>query len=121
MEEAYKNYLKKRTMENKDNVREPHTLANGMTGQISRAFTQEEFINKIKTDDKFAKKWGVNVEVRELSLLERYELMKKLDSWVSVHYTEPKTMEYMDSHNIPTKLISFTYNNETMEIYEYLR
>jgi len=39
-------------------VREPHTLANGMTGQISRAFTQEEFINKIKTDDEFAKKWG---------------------------------------------------------------
>ena len=56
--DAYKNYLKKRTTANKDNVREPHTLANGMTGQISRAFTQEEFINKIKTDDEFAKKWG---------------------------------------------------------------
>ena len=56
--DAYKNYRKKRTTANKDNVREPHTLANGMTGQISRAFTQEEFINKIKTDDEFAKKWG---------------------------------------------------------------
>ena len=56
--DCYQAYLKKRTTANKDNVREPHTLANGMTGQISRAFTQEEFINKIKTDDEFAKKWG---------------------------------------------------------------
>jgi thymidylate synthase len=56
--DAYKAYLKKRTTANKDNVREPHTLANGMTGQISRAFTKEEFINKIKTDDEFAKTWG---------------------------------------------------------------
>ena len=56
--DAYQAYLKRRTTANKDNVREPHTLANGMTGQISRAFTQEEFINKIKTDDEFAKKWG---------------------------------------------------------------
>jgi len=56
--DAYQAYLKKRTTANKDNVREPHTLANGMTGQISRAFTKEEFINKIKTDDEFANKWG---------------------------------------------------------------
>jgi len=56
--DAYKNYLKKRTFANKDNVREPVTLENGMTGERSRQFTQEEFINKIKTDDEFAKKWG---------------------------------------------------------------
>ena len=56
--DAYQAYLKKRTTANKDNVREPHTLANGMTGQISRVFTKEEFINKIKTDDEFANKWG---------------------------------------------------------------
>ena len=56
--DAYQAYLKKRTTANKDNVREPHTLANGMTGQISRAFTKEEFINKIKTDDEFAEEWG---------------------------------------------------------------
>jgi len=56
--DAYKNYLKKRTFANKDNVREPVTLENGMTGERSRQFTQEEFINRIKTDDEFAKKWG---------------------------------------------------------------
>ena len=56
--DCYANYLKKRTTANKDNVREPHTLSNGMTGQISRPFTKEEFINKIKNDGEFAKKWG---------------------------------------------------------------
>ena len=83
-----------------------------------RLLSQEEFINKCKTDSEFSEKWGLKIEERELSLLERYELMKKLDNWVSVHYKEPKTMEYMDSQNIPTKLITLTYNNETIETYE---
>jgi thymidylate synthase len=156
-----------------------------------RPLTKEEFINKIKTDDEFAKKWGelgpvygkqwrswegieikydefgknhyevktklvdqianliselktnpdsrrlmVNawnvgeldqmvlppchygfqVYTRELSLLERYELMKKLDNWVSVHYKEPKTMEYMDKHNIPTRAISLMYNARSQDV-----
>ena len=78
---------------------------------------KEEFINKCKTDSEFSEKWGLKIEERELSLLERYELMKKLDNWVSVHYKEPKTMEYMDSQNIPAKLITITYNNETIDSY----
>jgi thymidylate synthase len=52
---------------------------------------------------------------RELSLLERYELMKKLDNWVSVHYKEPKTMEYMDKHNIPTRAISLMWNQRSVD------
>jgi hypothetical protein len=84
----------------------------------TRHLTQEEFINKCKTDTEFSERWGLKIEERELSLLERYELMKKLDNWVSVHYKEPKTMEYMDKHNIPTKLITVTYKNKTIESYE---
>ena len=56
--DCYANYLKKRTTANKDNVREPVTLKNGITGQRSRPFTQEEFIKRIKTDNEFAKRWG---------------------------------------------------------------
>ena len=56
--DCYANYLKKRTTANKDNVREPHTLSNGMTGQISRPFTKEEFASRIKIDSEFVKKWG---------------------------------------------------------------
>jgi thymidylate synthase len=43
--DAYKNYLKQNMFE--------HTKTLGF-----RPYTKEEFINKIKTDDEFAKKWG---------------------------------------------------------------
>jgi thymidylate synthase len=59
--------------------------------------------------------YGFQVYTRELSLEERYELMKKLDNWVSVHYKEPKTMEYMDKHNIPTRAISLMWVQRSVD------
>ena len=87
-------------------------------GDDYRILSKEEFINKIKTDNEFAKEWGLKIEEKELSLVERYQLMKKLDNWVSVHYKEPKTIKYMDSQNIPTKLITVTYQENKIEVYE---
>lgn len=56
--DCYSNYLKKRDkFPNKDNVKED-VIINGMNGSSNRTLTKEEFINKIKTDDEFAKKWG---------------------------------------------------------------
>ena len=56
--DCFANYLKTRDrFSNKDNVKED-VVINGMTGSSNRAYTQEEFINKIKTDDEFAKKWA---------------------------------------------------------------
>jgi hypothetical protein len=83
-------------------------------------YPQEEFISKIKTNPEFSEKWGLKIEERELSLEERYQLMKNgnINDWLTIHYREPKTMEYMDKHNIPTKLITVTYNNKTIESYE---
>jgi len=59
-------------------------------------------------------------EERELSLEERYQLMKNgnINNWLTIHYREPKTIGYMDKHNIPTKLITVTYNDKTIESYE---
>jgi thymidylate synthase len=52
--DAYKNYLNKRCKDcNSDNHKEN---ING--GKVIRPYTQEEFINKIKTGDEFANKWG---------------------------------------------------------------
>ena len=81
-----------------------------------RRLTHEEFINECQTNDDFANRWGCKIVIKELSLEERYGLMKKLDNWVSVHYKEPKTMDYMDKHNIPTKLITVIYT-EKIESY----
>jgi hypothetical protein len=82
--------------------------------------TIQEFIDKCKTNPEFSEKWGLKIEERELSLEERYQLMKNgdLDEWLTIHYKEPKTMEYMDKHNVPTKLITITYNDKTIESYE---
>ena len=115
IDDAYENYLKGGHIKWLNQV-EVDTPIGKMN--IPIPYTKEEFINKCKTDSEFSEKWGLKIEERELSLLERYELMKKLDNWVSVHYKEPKTMEYMDSQNIPAKLITITYNNETIEVYE---
>jgi hypothetical protein len=83
--------------------------------------TQEEFINKIKTDDEFAKKWGVKVEVRELSLDERYVLANINGSKEKLpgepNYTEEQQHSMLDEL-VPTKAISLTYDNRTEVIYE---
>ena len=85
-------------------------------------FTKEEFIKQIKTDDEFAKKWGVMVEIRELSERERWELYTTICIKINTSIKESANKETMESyytkHNIPTKLITITYNNETIEIYE---
>ena len=52
--DAYKNYIN-----NPDYKAENYSdLISSQAGQLVKCPTQEEFINKIKTDDEFAKKWG---------------------------------------------------------------
>ena len=83
---------------------------------------KELFIHEIKTNPEFSEKWGLKIEDRELNLEERYHL------WFTNNY-ETGMERYFDSNNIPnfdnqyytptpTKLITITYNNETIESYE---
>ena len=83
------------------------------TPSIATGLTQEEFINKIKTDDEFANKWGLTIEERELSEDERYELCAAQKSKMTAISEE----DYI-KYNIPTKLITITYNDKTIESYE---
>jgi hypothetical protein len=87
-------------------------------GDDYRILTQEEFINKCKTDTEFSEKWGLKIEERELSIQERNE-------WFQIHlngnnpFMKSDWKDYeLDQQNIPTKLITITYNNETIEVYE---
>ena len=84
----------------------------------TRHLTKEQFINKIKTDPEFSEKWGLKIEERELSLEERkriYEMEYTNDIEVeNNHWLESK----LKTRNIPTKLITLIYNNETLESYE---
>jgi hypothetical protein len=87
--------------------------------------SKETFINECKTDKEFSERWGLKIEDRELSLDERNELLNKVlnrnykrkDCFSDKEF-ETETLKDANAFNIPTRLISLTYNNETIEIYE---
>jgi hypothetical protein len=84
--------------------------------------TKGRFIKKIKTDDKFSERWGLKIEERELSRDERIDLYcKEYTGGVKNNY-EPPFDNFIDAklttRNIPTKLITITYNDKTIESYE---
>ena len=78
---------------------------------------KEEFINRIKTNSEFSEKWGLKIEERELSPKERIELAggKIQDKYPAL---VEMSLRVCDERDIPTKLITITYNNETIESYE---
>ena len=76
--------------------------------------TRGEFINKCKTDSEFSKKWGIKIEERELDMMERWAIAD-----LTPNMEEFDFANYMcDKHNVPTKLITITYNNKRIESYE---
>ena len=88
--------------------------------EVVDRISKECFINKIKTDPEFSKMWGLKIEERELSLEDRMILCKeKWDySWNRTINIEDIEWRMNNEWNIPTKLITLTYNNETIECYE---
>ena len=76
--------------------------------------TKKEFINKCKTDSEFSERWGLKIEERELSLEERATIWNNTHNPVGNIYTHNQ----YDENDIPTKLITITYDNETIESYE---
>ena len=104
IDDAYQNYVK--------------THRVGFLGIKNTIMSKEEFINKCKTDPEFSEKWRLKIEERELSLEERMKiLINKGTGWNMIEFNN-RGHEYMNEENIPTKLITLTYNNETIESYE---
>jgi hypothetical protein len=93
-----------------------------LEGKAEKPFfylTQEEFINKCKTDDEFSEKWGLKIEERELSEQERMDLYDK-SNWNKDIFPSDVSgwNRLLDGYNIPTKVISLTYKDKTIESYE---
>jgi hypothetical protein len=93
------------------------SLGTGELTTVYRQYTKKDLIEKIKTDVKFSEKWGLKIEERELSLEERVELAggKIQDKYPAL---VEMSLRVCDERDIPTKLITLTYNNETIESYE---
>ena len=120
IDEAYKSYQKEinRRLENWISIQEGDIYEGTSLDDSGRIWTQEEFINKCKTNPDFSEKWGLKIEERELTLEERKTIYEN-------EYTE--SMEVPNNHwlnsklttrNIPTKLITMTYKDTKIESYE---
>ena len=79
--------------------------------------TQDELIKKCKTDSEFSEKWGLKIEERELSDNERQGILERVSP---MYYMDQQFggEDIFTRNNIPTKLITLTYNNETVESYD---
>jgi hypothetical protein len=120
--EVYKNYVNKTKFPGGDTVPKIEFMYPDST-----ILTQEKFINKIKTDNEFSEKWGLKIEERELNRKERSEYYYKhgnsegivegsLDR--PIFEEDEVAHKWYDERNVPTKLITITYNDKTIESYE---
>jgi len=113
LDEVYKNYVNKTKFPGGNTVPKIEFMY-----PDSAILTQEEFINKCKTNPEFSEKWGLKIEERELSNDERKSIYEK-------EYTdgvEVPNNNWLNSklttRNIPTKLTTITYNDKTIESYD---
>lgn len=89
----------------------------GRVGEIPK-LSKEEFINKCKTDPEFSERWGLKIEERELSEKERIIFAGyDYENGGGIGWNMIRETVDMDN-SIPRKLITLTYNNETIESYE---
>jgi len=109
IDEVYKNYCK--SFENQSLV-EQYSFDTDPT-------QEEMFINKCKNLPWFSERWGLKIEERELSAIERMEYYGRqyMKEDESMGIDELLKVDY-EGLGIPTKLIKITYNNETIEVYE---
>jgi hypothetical protein len=83
--------------------------------------TKDEFINKCKTDPEFSEKWGLTIEERELSGSERYTIARQYGlcpKYSNIGLENCTEEEHYNKYNVPTKLITITYNDKKIESYE---
>lgn len=76
-------------------------------GVIPMKYSKELFAEELKNNVNFAKKWGVQVNKRMLTLKEREQL-----------YIEFNIVSIEAKNKFPTKLITLTYDSKSVQIYE---
>ena len=128
LDEVYENYkkeiLRQRQLQ-KEGVNRLRSQGKRLKVSLIELLTKEEFLHKCQTDKDFSEKWGLKIEERELIQGERLQLLWKVcreenippdskeleDFWLRYN-------EIMSKYNIPTQLITITYNDKTTESYE---
>ena len=128
IDEVYETYNKEIIRQREIQKEEVNRLRSQMKlvkVSLIELLSKETFTNKCKTDPEFSEKWGLKIEERELSLEERsvisksnhYEVSQNIKMFVRVD-EDHSLHKHLDDINIPTKLITLTYNNEKLENYD---
>jgi hypothetical protein len=126
LDEAYKNYnkeiLRQRELQKKE-VERLRSQGKRVRISLIELLSKEEFIEKCKTDQEFSEKWGLKIKERELSLEERIRMYalkegQTYEEFVTNWNTDEQWSEDLSDATIPTRLITITYNNKTIESYE---
>jgi hypothetical protein len=92
--------------------------------------SKELFLFEIKNNPEFSERWGLKIEERELNQGERQSILEQkgpvyqgvLRSKAKEYKTSKKIFEVINQtcneFNIPTKLITISYNDKIIESYE---
>ena len=122
LNDAYENYVKI-----VESNKELYLERDGYTRDI---LTKDDFIKESKYNNEFSEKWRLKIEEQELNQGERQSILEQkgsvyqgvLRSKAKEYKTSKKIFEVIDQtcdeFNIPTKLITITYNDKKIEIYE---
>lgn len=122
IDEVYENYSKEYE---KDNSIGLTLLVQRVDGKsVYRKPDKQMFIGLCTYDKTFSEKWGLKIEERELSFKERNDYginvlgYEGLLDFGHTQNDDDKILYCLNAWGVPTKLITITYNNETIESYE---
>ena len=94
-------------------------LSDQLFSVVPMEHSKESFINKCKTDTEFSERWGLKIEERELSLEERAKWLEDNKGYdLLVGNLDHDHIREVVEEEAPTKLITITYNDKTIESYD---
>ena len=111
IDEAYENYSREYEKDNSIGTFLPIARVDGK--HTYRKIDKEMFIGLCTYDEIFSEKWGLQIEERELSDEERYDLYE--EKYMFTETIEEKGID--GKYNIPTKQTTITYKEQTIESY----
>jgi hypothetical protein len=117
LDESYKNYKRlTHKINEKNHYGEYSKWGDAPLISGVQHLTKDSFIQMIKINSEFSERWGLKIEERELSLEERHDIKEQYG--FDCRKLAKPSIKQLDDANIPTKLITITYNDKTIESYE---
>jgi hypothetical protein len=112
IDEAYENYSKE--YENDNSIGITLLVKSVNNKLVYRKPDRETFIGLCKYDKSFSERCRLKIDERGLDMFERWKIADLTPNMMEFDYCN----KLCDEHDVPTKLITVTYNNETIEVYE---